>query len=53
MARNDALASGHTVINAIYLNSLSYFVYVTDKLTVDHMFLELHRASNGSNAKAV
>ena len=37
MARNDALASGHTVINSIikFINSKSYFIYVTEKLTVD------------------
>ena len=34
MARNDALASRHTVI----INSLSYFINVTEKLTVDHCF---------------
>ena len=37
MARNDPLASGHTVINAV-INSLSNFVYVTEKLTVGHCF---------------
>ena len=34
MARNDALASGHTVINAVIINFLSYFIYVTEKLSV-------------------
>ena len=32
MARNDALSSGHTVINAKIINSPSYFIYATKKL---------------------
>ena len=35
MARNDALGSGHTTINS---NSQSYFIYVTEKLTVNQCF---------------
>ena len=38
VARNDALASGHTVINAVVINSQSNFIYVTEKLTVGHCF---------------
>ena len=38
MVRNDALATGHTVINAIIINSLSCLSYVTEELTVDHCF---------------
>ena len=37
MARNDALASGHIIINSIIQFSVK--LYVTEKLTVDHGFL--------------
>ena len=41
MARNDALAGGHTVIKLNYLkfiNSQSDFIYVTEKLTANYCF---------------
>ena len=37
MARNDALASGHIVINSS-INSQTYFINVTEKLIVNHCF---------------
>ena len=49
MARNDALASGHNVINAVIF---SVKVYLCNKETYcPSLFLELHAASNSSSAK--
>ena len=52
MARNDALASGHTVINSIYQSSV--ILYLCNRETYCRsLFTELHAASNSSSAKTV